>query len=195
MTISLGASDHFEKGPGTVALRKLMSQPKNKKGQLGPCQSRNGRKIMKSQENLHNTTFLLRRSCMAKSIMIAIPLHTLSKLFQLSTGHGALWSFFKKRFIAEKSHYCECGQLETVEHVLRDCVLRSVAAWEKFLRSLIYNSFLIPRRVLVQLVKLLNSLPPLFLLIICLIRAVCWSFAVCQSPVSSYQVLCISDFP
>jgi hypothetical protein len=55
--------------------------------------------------------------------MATAPCHTLSKPFQLRTGHGSLASYLKKGFIAERSHYCECGQLETVEHISRDCAL------------------------------------------------------------------------
>jgi hypothetical protein len=55
--------------------------------------------------------------------MATAPRHTLSRLFQFRTGYGALGSYFKKRFIAERSHYCECCQLETVEHILIDCTL------------------------------------------------------------------------
>jgi hypothetical protein len=56
-----------------------------------------------------------------KTFMATAPRHTLSKLFQLRTGHDTLGSYFKKGFIAERSHYCECGQLETVEHIKKLC--------------------------------------------------------------------------
>ena len=45
--------------------------------------------------------------------------HTFSKLFQLCTGHGVLGKYFRTRGIDERDHNCECGQLETVEHVLK----------------------------------------------------------------------------
>jgi hypothetical protein len=45
--------------------------------------------------------------------MATAPRHTLSKLFQLCLEHGAIGSYFKKKFITERSHYRECGQLET----------------------------------------------------------------------------------
>jgi hypothetical protein len=60
-----------------------------------------------------------------KSFMSTVPRHTLSKLFQLRTDHGALGEYFQVRCISERNHYCECGQLETVEHVLKECPLHS----------------------------------------------------------------------
>jgi hypothetical protein len=57
--------------------------------------------------------------------MSTVPRHTLSKLFQLCTGHGAFGKCFQMRCINERNHYCECGQLETVEHVLKECPLHS----------------------------------------------------------------------
>jgi hypothetical protein len=53
-----------------------------------------------------------------KTFMATTPHHTLSKLFQFRTGHGSLEIYFK-RLIAGKSHYCECGQLETVKRISR----------------------------------------------------------------------------
>jgi hypothetical protein len=58
-----------------------------------------------------------------KPFMSTVPRHTLSKLFQLRTGHGALEKYFQMRCISEQSYYCECGQLETVEHVFKECPL------------------------------------------------------------------------
>jgi hypothetical protein len=52
-----------------------------------------------------------------------MPRHTLGKLFQLCTGHGALGKYFQMRCVNERNHYCKCGQLETVEHVLKECPL------------------------------------------------------------------------
>jgi hypothetical protein len=60
-----------------------------------------------------------------KSFMSTVPCHTLSKLFQLRTGHGALGKYFQMRYINERTYYCECGQLETVEHVFKECPLHS----------------------------------------------------------------------
>jgi hypothetical protein len=39
--------------------------------------------------------------------------------------YGALGKYFQMRCINERDHYCECGQLETVEHVLKECPLHS----------------------------------------------------------------------
>jgi len=50
--------------------------------------------------------------------MSSVSRHTFSKLFQLRTGHGVLGKYFRTRGIDERGHNCECGQLETVEHVL-----------------------------------------------------------------------------
>ena len=61
-----------------------------------------------------------------KSFMNSVPRHTFSKLFQLRTGHGVLGKYFQKRGIKKRSHNCECGQLETVEHILKKCPLHPV---------------------------------------------------------------------
>ena len=58
-----------------------------------------------------------------KSFMNSVPRHTFSKLFQLRTGCSVLGKYFQKRGIKERSHNCECGQLETVEHILKGCPL------------------------------------------------------------------------
>ena len=47
--------------------------------------------------------------------------HTFSKLLQLRTDHDVLEKYFQTRGIKEKTHNCECSQLETVEHVLKEC--------------------------------------------------------------------------
>ena len=51
--------------------------------------------------------------------------HTFSKLLQLRTDHGVLEKYSQTRGIKEKTHNCECSQLETVEHVLKECFLHS----------------------------------------------------------------------
>jgi hypothetical protein len=58
-----------------------------------------------------------------KPFMSTVPRHTLRKLFQLCTGHGAFGKYFQMMCIKEQNHYCECGQLETVEQVLNECPL------------------------------------------------------------------------
>jgi hypothetical protein len=55
-----------------------------------------------------------------KSFMSTVPRHTLRNLFQLRIGHGALEKYFQMRYINERNHHCECGQLETVEHVFKE---------------------------------------------------------------------------
>ena len=40
--------------------------------------------------------------------------------------YGDLGKYFQKRGIKERSHNCECGQLETVEHILKECPLHPV---------------------------------------------------------------------
>jgi hypothetical protein len=82
--------------------------------------------------------------------------HTLSKLFQLRTGHGALGSYFEKRFIAERSHYCECGQLETVERILRHSTERSCL--RKVSPELDLQVLLDTKKGLGAVVKFLDSL-------------------------------------
>ena len=58
-----------------------------------------------------------------KSFMSIVSHHIFSKLFQLSTGHGVLGKYFRTRGIDERDHNCEYGQLETVEHVFKECPL------------------------------------------------------------------------
>ena len=42
---------------------------------------------------------------------------------QFRTGHGVLGKYFRTGGIYVRDHNCECGQLETVEHVLKECPL------------------------------------------------------------------------
>ena len=60
-----------------------------------------------------------------KSFMSSVHRHIFSKLFQLRTSHGILGKYFRARGIDERDHNCKCGQLETVEHVLKGCPLHS----------------------------------------------------------------------
>jgi hypothetical protein len=92
-----------------------------------------------------------------KSFMSTVPRHTLSKLFQLRIGHGALEKYFQMRCINEKNHYCECGQLETVEHVLKECPLHS--AERDCLKKV--SPELDTKKGLGAVVKFLNSFPQL----------------------------------
>jgi hypothetical protein len=89
--------------------------------------------------------------------------HTLSKQFQLCTGHGVLEKYFQMRCINERNHYCECGQLETVEHVLKECPLHS--AERDYLRKVFLELdpkiLLDTKKGLGAVVKFLDSLPQL----------------------------------
>ena len=58
-----------------------------------------------------------------KSFMNSVSRHTFSKLFQLCRGHGVLGKYFRTKCIDERDHNCECGHLETVGHVLKECPL------------------------------------------------------------------------
>jgi len=58
-----------------------------------------------------------------KPFMSIVSRHIFRKLFQLRTGHGVLGKYFRTRGIDERDHNCECGQRETVEHVLKECPL------------------------------------------------------------------------
>jgi hypothetical protein len=95
--------------------------------------------------------------------MSNVPRHTLSKLFQLYTGHGTLGKYFQMRCFNERNHYCKCGQLETVEHVLKKCPLHS--AERDYLRKvspeLDPNILLYTKKGLGTVVKFLDSLPQL----------------------------------
>jgi hypothetical protein len=76
--------------------------------------------------------------------------------------------FFKKRFAAERSHYCECSQLETVEHILRDCFLYPTKfSCLKSFPEIDLQALLDTKKGFCAVVKFLDSLPQLL----------CWSFA------------------
>jgi hypothetical protein len=96
--------------------------------------------------------------------MRTVARHTLRKLFQLCKVHGTLGKYFQMRCINERNHYCECGQLETVKHVFKECPLHS--AKQDYLRKvppeldpkiLVYT-----KKGLGAVVKFLDSLPQLF---------------------------------
>jgi hypothetical protein len=55
------------------------------------------------------------------------------------------------------NHYCECGQLETVEHVFKECLLHH--AEQGYLRRVF--SELDTKNGLGAVIKFLNSLPQL----------------------------------
>ena len=95
--------------------------------------------------------------------MSSVPRHTFSKLFQLRTGHGVLGKYFRTRGIDKRGHNCECGQLETVEHVLNKS--RSAGCRGHSLRKvspeLDPKILLDTEKGLSAVVKFLDSLPQL----------------------------------
>ena len=98
-----------------------------------------------------------------KSFMNSVPRHTFSKLFQLRTGHGVLGKYFQKRGIKERSHNCECGQLETVEHILKGCPLHPAERdlLRKVSPELDPKIFLDTKKGFDAVFKFLGSLPQL----------------------------------
>ena len=98
-----------------------------------------------------------------KSFMSSVSRHTFSKLFQLRTGHGVLGKYFRTRGIDERDHNCECGQLETVEHVLKECPLHPAARdlLGKVPPELDPKILLDTKKGLGAVVKFLDSLPQL----------------------------------
>jgi hypothetical protein len=67
------------------------------------------------------------------------------------------------RCINERNYYCKCGQLETVEHVLKECPLHS--AERDYLRKVSLELdpkiLLDTKKGLRAVVKFLDSLPQL----------------------------------
>ena len=98
-----------------------------------------------------------------KSFMSSVSRHTFSKLFQLRTGHGVLGKYFRTRGIDERNHNCECGQLETVEHVLKECPLHPAERdlLRKVSPELDPKILLDTKKGLGAVVKFLDSLPQL----------------------------------
>ena len=98
-----------------------------------------------------------------KYFMSKLPRHTISKLFQLRTGHGILVKYFWTRGIDERDNNCECGQLETIEHVLKECPLHHTKRdlMRKFSPELDLKIFLDTKTGLGAVFKFLDSLPQL----------------------------------
>jgi len=101
--------------------------------------------------------------------MSSVSRHIFSKLFQLRTGHGVLGKYFRTRGIDERNRNCECGQLETVEHVLKECPLQPAERYllRKVFPELDTKILLDTNKGLGAVVKFLYSLPQLL----------CWWFA------------------
>ena len=98
-----------------------------------------------------------------KSFMSSVSRHSFSKLFQRRTGHGVLGKYFRTKSIDERNHNCECGQLETVEHVLKECPLHPAERdlLRKVSPELDPKIFLDTKKGLGAVVKFLDSLPQL----------------------------------
>ena len=128
--------------------------------------------------------------------MSSVSRHTFSKLFQLRTGHGVLGKYFRTRGINERDHNCECGQLETVEHVLKECPLHP--AERDLLRKV---SPELDPKILLDTKKGLGAVVKLFfhhptsLLMVRLIKQLVKVLLGVESLVLSYWVLCIYSFP
>ena len=112
--------------------------------------------------------------------MSSVSCHIFSKLFQLRTGHGALGKYFRTRDIDERDHNCECGQLETVEHVLKACPLHPAERdlLRKVSPELDPKILLDTKKGLGAVVKFLDSLSQLF----------CWWLAWSSSLLRFYWV-------
>ena len=110
-----------------------------------------------------------------KSFMNNVPRHAFSKLFQLHTGHDVLGKYFQTRGIKQRKHNCKCSQLETVEHVLKECGSlypdEPDLVRKAFSQSLI-SRFLLNCKGLGAVFKFFGLLPQLSLLMVRLICAV-----------------------
>jgi hypothetical protein len=51
------------------------------------------------------------------------PRYVLSKTVQFRTGHALVAAWFQ-RMNVQTSYDCSCGELESISHILKDCVLR-----------------------------------------------------------------------
>ena len=136
----------------------------------------NGNQIMIHQVKSTITVSIVKRELYGrkcpnplKSFMSSVSRHAFSKLFQLRTGHGVLGKYFRTRGIDERDHNCECGQLEIVEHVLKECPLHPAERdlLRKVSPELDPKILLDTKKGLGAVVKFLYSLPQLL----------CWWFA------------------
>ena len=78
-------------------------------------------------------------------------------------GGSNLYVIFRTRGIDERNHNCECGQLETVEHVLKECPLHPAERdlLRKVSPELDPKILLDTKKGLGAVVKFLDSLPQL----------------------------------
>ncbi len=65
------------------------------------------------------------KKMMTKNIIQNQPRRILSKITQFRTNHGNYGQYFKKFNITKDSYDCECGELETVSHILVSCPITS----------------------------------------------------------------------
>ena len=89
---------------------------------------------------------------------------SLSRVIQLRTGHAALGSYFNRVGVSERNN-CECGQPETVDHLLKDCAL--CESRRKYLKEispeLDLSVLLDSKKGIEAVVKFLCSLPHLLI--------------------------------
>ena len=105
--------------------------------------------------------------------------HTFSKLLQLRTSHGVLKKYLRKKGIDEWGHNCECGQLETVEYVLKECPQHLAERdWLRKVSPELEPRILLDTKGLGTVVEFLDSLPQLL----------CWWFAWLSSMLRFYGV-------
>lgn len=96
--------------------------------------------------------------------MSSVPHPIFDELFQLRTSHGVLEKYFQTKCINRRNYYCGCGQLKTVEHVLKEDPL--YFSKRDFVRKVFFEVdtkiFLDTKKGLVAIVKFLDVLPQFF---------------------------------
>lgn len=101
------------------------------------------------------------------------------------------------RYTSRKSHYCKRGQMETIEHVLKECSLHP-AVWDlldKISPELDLNILLDPSKGPCSNIVVRRFITVTSMLMICLVRASHWGFTACQYLVSTYWGLRITGSP
>ena len=133
------------------------------------------------------TTLSSRKSCMEESTLIhwnlswvACLVIPLASCFNFAQAMASWESISGLRGIDERDHNCECGQLETVEHVLKECPLHPAERdlLRKVSPELDSKILLDTKKGLGAVVKFLDSLPQLL----------CWWFAWLSSLLRFYWV-------
>lgn len=129
--------------------------------------------------------------------MSTVHCHAFSILFQLFTRHGVLEKYFQIRYTNEQNHYGESSQLETVEHVLKECSLHP-AEWDllkKVSLELGYKILLGTKKSFGVVFKFLDSLLQILVVMVSFIRAACQGFTEYRTLVLIYLVSCIKGSP